>query len=559
MRPLFFLLIGSVSLSIVGCSLLELEQALKWPKDTANVSQSIVLITYGDEPGYSTGFLIDGGRNFCAVLTVAQALPEEQEMKITTFDNQLFDVVEINHIPDVDLAVAAFDPGDMQRCPFPSLTIGDSNRVNLRDVVSMAGYPEQPVDKYLVAQVYPGEITSVSSSPLPNSYSFSYDITPPAPGMRGAPILNAAGKVIAVHGLTDIELMNLAQDQQITLSDDQRNVLNQAEGQTENLTQINHSGWGVPIRAFRTRRRVLMSNIKTLFARIERLLKKADRLKGNERYAASLPIYEEVLQLNAFQEEAWFGRGDSLNGLGRYEEAIESYNRAIEIRPNYSAAWHNRGNALASLGLHERSLESYAKALDVDASEIEVQHAQTWHNRGASLAALGRYEEAIESYDRALAIDLALEKVWYNRGYWLSEMARHEEAIESYDMALEISPNYVAALVNRGSSLKSLDRHEEAIESYDQALALVPELDIAWFNRGNSLHQLERYEEAIESYDRVLEIVPNHSSSWNNRGSSLENLVRYEEALESYRKAIESDPSNTRAINNQRSLLEKLN
>ncbi|MCG8361917.1 MAG: tetratricopeptide repeat-containing serine protease family protein [Pseudanabaenales cyanobacterium] len=510
---------GLVTLPLLGCN------GLGRPRDiVGSLKESVVLITYGDQAGHGTGFVIKGNKAVCTVLTVAHAAPEEREIRLTTYDSQRFEAAQVQSAADVDLAVIVFKPNEDVDCPYPALAMGNSDRMKVGDFVRMAGYPERAGAERLVTQFPSGQITNIEIPPLPNGYAISYDMTTVG-GMSGAPVVNAAGKVIAVHGLTDVELVRLGRNQQSNLSDDQSAAIEAAKERLP-LARINHFKWGIPIKAFQRQRNALLpdngllSNPETLRQQANGLVDEADGLRNQKKYEESLALYEEALQLAPNKAKAWFGKGYSLDELGRYEEALAAYDKALEIDPDDSWAWRNRGNSLLNLDRYEKAISSYDKALEIDPDD-----SSAWTGRGASLEGLGRYEEAIASHDESLEIDPDYSLAWRNRGNSLNDLGRYEEAIDSYDKALEIDPDYFHA----------------------------------WNNRGISLNDLGRYEEAIASYDKALEIDPDYSLAWNNRGVSLKNLERYDEALESYEKAIEIDPSYQLAINNRNRLQEKLN
>lgn len=165
------------------------------------------------------------------------------------------------------------------------------------------------------------------------------------------------------------------------------------------------------------------------------------------RLSESLQHFDQALEINSDNADAWYNRGIVLAKLGRYEEAVASYDRAVELNPDKDEAWNNRGNALEKSNRYEEALASYNRAV-----EINSDNARAWYNRGIALDDLERYEEAVASYDRAVEIKSDEQEDWNNRGIVLAKLSRYEEAIASYDRAIEIKPDYEAAWYNRALS-----------------------------------------------------------------------------------------------------------
>ncbi|NJR57113.1 MAG: tetratricopeptide repeat protein [Acaryochloris sp. CRU_2_0] len=229
--------------------------------------------------------------------------------------------------------------------------------------------------------------------------------------------------------------------------------------------------------------------------------------QGHQQFAKSdfigaIISYDQALEFNRDNYEAWTYRGLALTILGYLEEAIASSDTALQIKPDYYQAWNNRGILLDNLGHYEEAIASFDQALKVNSDDHTA-----WNNRGRVLASLGQHEEALNSFNQALEIKPDNYAAWYNKGRVLTVLGCYEEALNSFNQALEIKPDYYEAWVNRGNALSSLGYHEEAITNYDQALKYKPNYHEAWHNRGLALDDLSRYEEAIANYDEGLQQV----------------------------------------------------
>ncbi|NEN89480.1 MAG: GUN4 domain-containing protein [Okeania sp. SIO3H1] len=69
--------------------------------------------------------------------------------------------------------------------------------------------------------------------------------------MSGAPVVDVRGEVVAVHGMSDVEVVQNFASLQASLSESQRETFQQALERVENGVQRLTFSWGIPINLFR--------------------------------------------------------------------------------------------------------------------------------------------------------------------------------------------------------------------------------------------------------------------------------------------------------------------
>jgi tetratricopeptide (TPR) repeat protein len=469
----------------------------------AEVMPSVVLITYGDQRGHGSGFFVEGEPGVCTVLTANHVVQASPLLLISAYDTddrgQPWRAEQILPFPNgVDLAVVTFRPAG-NRCPYRALKLGNSDRVGVMDTLVTVGYPVRAGEQQLIKQASEIKISSVNP-PSPEGYSLFYGGTT-ARGMSGGPLVDRQGRVVGIHAGSDAD--------EIALADPN------GDPQTYRAETFK---WAVPIKFFQASFDTVVANAPPISDGAA-LRQQGWQHWATKDYSAMLAAFEQAIEANGQDEQAWAGKGTALGELGRNEEALESFDQALAINPDY---------------------------------------AEAWAVRGIPLNELGRNEEALESYARALAINSDLAEAWYNRGTALGELGRNEEALESYDKALAINPVYADAEINRGSILARLGRYEEALKSYDKTLLINTDYALAWSNRGAMLGVLGRMEEALTSYGMALALNPDLVNAWEGQCLVLGNLGSFEEALASCNKALEIDPNNERIQQRKQEILGRL-
>ncbi|MGB7000555.1 MAG: tetratricopeptide repeat protein, partial [Halobacteriota archaeon] len=164
---------------------------------------------------------------------------------------------------------------------------------------------------------------------------------------------------------------------------------------------------------------------------------RAQALVGLKQFDKAVENFNEAIEHNPKNDDAYKRRGDAYRRLEQYERAIEDYNMAIELNPNYAAAHNNRGIAFRKLNQLERAIEDYNMAI-----ELNPEHALAYHNRGLAYRRLEQYERAIEDYNMAIELNPEYTDAYINRGIAYRRLEQLERAIEDYNKALELNPEY---------------------------------------------------------------------------------------------------------------------
>lgn len=89
-------------------------------------------------------------------------------------------------------------------------------------------------------------------------------------------------------------------------------------------------------------------------------------------------------------------KGIGLIQTGQIDEAVACFDEAIQINPNEYQAWYNKGTTL-------ELTEKYADAIKCFDEVIRIvpEYSRAWVLKGHSLAKLARYDEAQSCFDMA--------------------------------------------------------------------------------------------------------------------------------------------------------------
>lgn len=92
------------------------------------------------------------------------------------------------------------------------------------------------------------------------------------------------------------------------------------------------------------------------------LLSQGNSLLMDNRAREALSCFEELLQFDPSNGEAWVKRGLALERLQQFESALRSYDQAIALEPSLSAAHLHRAGLCTRLRRFDEAADSYRRA-----------------------------------------------------------------------------------------------------------------------------------------------------------------------------------------------------
>ena len=208
----------------------------------SRLEPSIVRLFYRNQPGHGTGFFVRGEKGVCTVLTAAHVVQKEGKRALQTEDEKDWDVATVEIFPrDIDLALVTFRP-EGGKCNYPALKIGNSESLKTGSSIYISGFPIRRGK--LVPQSVLGNVTRLDN--LARGYGVSYQ-TLTVGGISGSPVMDEKGEVVAVHGMSDVEVVQNFASLQGSLSESERQNFQQAVARVETGVQRFTFSWGMPI------------------------------------------------------------------------------------------------------------------------------------------------------------------------------------------------------------------------------------------------------------------------------------------------------------------------
>ncbi|MBG0744832.1 MAG: GUN4 domain-containing protein [Cylindrospermopsis raciborskii KL1] len=145
-------------------------------------------------PAQGSGVILNKNNNIYTVLTNYHVLQEQGVFEIITSDGRKHQVNNLIKIGNLDLATLEFRSSQKYRV----VKLGDSKRMEVGTKIYVGGFPSEKDLTFLT-----NTISRIEKEPQKGGYTLVYRIGA-FPGMSGGPILNEDGKLVGIHGQTDI-------------------------------------------------------------------------------------------------------------------------------------------------------------------------------------------------------------------------------------------------------------------------------------------------------------------------------------------------------------------
>jgi tetratricopeptide (TPR) repeat protein len=445
------------------------------------IAQAItVRIAVGE--GNGSGILLQRDGDVYTVLTAAHVLMGEaaERLAIMTADNKSHKVIEVrSYQGDVDLAIVKFRSNDSYRLA----ELGDSNNLAGGMNIYAAGFPAPT--RVITTSVFafqPGQVVANSKRVFKDGYALLYN-NPTLPGMSGGPILDEAGKVVAIHGRGDREQV------------------------TNDKTGFNA---GIPIARF------------------------ADVASG---LGVGTTVARTV-QSPILTADDYFVSAYQKNEKKDYQGALDDYNQSITLKPDDADAYYNRGNLkYQKLNDVKGALADYNQSI-----ALKSDYALAYNNRGfLKYEKLNDVEGALADFNQLIALKPDLAEAYVNRGNLKYQKLNDVKgALADFNQSITLKPDYALAYNNRGFlKYQKLNDVKGALADFNQSIILKPDDALAYHNRGNLKNEkLSDVQGALSDFNQWIALKPDDANAYYNRGNLKdEKLNDLQGAITDYRKS----------------------
>jgi tetratricopeptide (TPR) repeat protein len=282
-------------------------------------------------------------------------------------------------------------------------------------------------------------------------------------------------------------------------------------------------------------------------------LKLAGCLLASATWDASEQMYNEVLEQDADNPDAYYGLGRIRANRRDYSGAAEAYRKALAGFPDYGAAHYALALTYRALGdsdkaeeqlrLFEKNKTSVPPADDPLLADVRALNRSAIFQvqMGIALEQQGRLEESAAVHEKALTIDPNLVQAHINLIKLYGQLGQFEKAEQHYREAIHLDPASAESYYNYGVLLLGGEKYQKAEDAFRETIDINPYYADAHNNLGYLLERRGNLSEAAAEYQRAIDNKPNDRQAHFNLGRVLVNQKKYQEGISELQKTIEPD------------------
>ena len=192
-----------------------------------------------------------------------------------------------------------------------------------------------------------------------------------------------------------------------------------------------------------------------------------------------------------------------------FAPAMKQYEEAIEENPNNAEAYYRIGALANELGNTEFAAQKFRQALDIDANHPDAKRAMTTYhiNRGTIARQPGRLSVARSELQAAVQVDPGSSVAQLELGRVHEAEGRLDDALQAYIASATADPQNIDTQLALGQGYLAQKQYAEAETALKAVLAANPDraeaytgLGEAYFHQGKQQAARQSFEQAVRHY-----------------------------------------------------------
>jgi tetratricopeptide (TPR) repeat protein len=249
-------------------------------------------------------------------------------------------------------------------------------------------------------------------------------------------------------------------------------------------------------------------------------------------------IFNEIREIDEFNNYALVGLGDCERKLGNYAVAIKYYRLCLQTHDENSFALFGVADCYKALGMFPEAIKYWELYLAHDERNITVL------TRVADLYRKTRnYQRSNVLYQKVLALDSVNAYALIGLGHLHYDFKDYESALSYWMQMLAVDENGadIRVLTSIGNCHRKLRTYEKGIRFFERSLALEPNNFYSLFGLADCYRGLGQQEKSIVYWDKILAQDPRNRVILTRMGDALRSIGQYEKSAKYYTAALDID------------------
>ncbi|MDP6776052.1 MAG: tetratricopeptide repeat protein [Candidatus Latescibacteria bacterium] len=271
-------------------------------------------------------------------------------------------------------------------------------------------------------------------------------------------------------------------------------------------------------------------------------------LYKKRRYQEALTAFDEAVQLDGDNAQAYLAMGTTYEKLRDYGKAIESYGKAASVKPDYAKAFFALGQAQFKTKKYGEAQANFKQVLALDATVGEGKAREylkvSYMKQGFAYLRRKSYKQAIQQYRSASQLDPTDAVTFYNLGLAYRGARSYSKAADALSTAADLDPTYAKAHKSLGDLYRTTKKYSQAARAYGRAIDADKKYKDAYLSLAQAYLKTTQPTKAVSTLKRAAANIGNDSRIYLTMGSAYANRAgihkkagRTEDATSSFKLA----------------------
>ena len=225
-----------------------------------------------------------------------------------------------------------------------------------------------------------------------------------------------------------------------------------------------------------------------------------DQLK---EYKNSIILLNSILEVNPYNEIAWFELGKQYLNIENKEEALSSFDFAIISEEHFVGAYIEKGKVLEILGKIDEAIKNYKIAL-----QLEDASSYLYYKIGLCYEKIKNNKAAVKYFKNAINLDPSNINAWNGIIDFYINLNNYKKAIYYLEKILKIDENNIGNWEKIGTLYKKNRFYSNAEKAFEKAISLGSLNYQTWIDSIDSLLFLNQWNRAQQVAKKAKKNFP---------------------------------------------------
>lgn len=263
----------------------------------------------------------------------------------------------------------------------------------------------------------------------------------------------------------------------------------------------------------------------------------------NKQYQEAINIFSQIEERFGTSEEITTEKVKLWMALGKKDKAAEELQKLIDADPGEPRYYSMLIDFYMTNGMEDKAYEVLQKLVSLDPNDPKANLvlASYYQRKGDNDKAYDAFSKAFSNPD--LDIDIGVSVLLSYLQYFQTPSAanapKREQALKLADELTQSHPTEAKAFAIYGDLLYQDDQYEKALTNYKQSIALDNSKFIVWQQLFFLYDQTKNYDSLLAVTSMAEELFPDQAMAYYFNGYASMQMKKYPLALASINKAIE--------------------